>query len=135
MNVFKEIEPKLAELQKRKDKVEELSRAIIRLAGKSIALMHANRQSEASKLIARLKQLAKRLDKLDDDLEYFSLQAKQEYVEALALYEFVKSKRLISYNQAEVEERAYLLGMLDLVGELKRQALEALRKGNAAYAN
>ncbi|MGC8628957.1 MAG: hypothetical protein ACP5T4_01980 [Candidatus Micrarchaeia archaeon] len=122
-------------MQERKDKVESISRSIIRNAGKAIVLMHAEQMAKAAAYINALKRQVASLAKLDKGFEYYSLQAKQEFVEALAFYVFAREKRLISSKEADVGEVAYMLGMLDLVGELKRDAIDALRKNDKKYAS
>ena len=134
MQDVEKIEKRLEELQKRKDKVDELSREIIRNAGKAVVLVHAGRLDLAKKQLAKLRQILARLKKIDKGFEYYSQQAKQEYAEALAFYVFAKEKRLASLAESGVDEASYLLGMLDLVGELKRHAVDALRKKDAGTA-
>ena len=128
------IEKKLEALQSQKDTVDELARNVIRLAGKCIVLMHANQIKKAEVVLRELESKARELDEKDKGMEYYSLQAKQEYVEALALYTFIKEKRLITYKETKMGEVAYLLGILDLVGELKRSAMDAMAKGDVGFA-
>lgn len=135
MNDVKNVERRLLALQDRKDKVLALSRDVVRIAGKGITLMHAKRLADARKCVAQIEALVRKLNKLEAGLEYYSMQAHQEYVEALAFYTVLKKRRLLRFGEARVNEVAYLLGMMDLVGELKRETIEALRDEDAKSAS
>lgn len=124
------IENKLLKLQKRKDRVMDISREIVRLSGKAITLMHAREIQKAKKTLITLRSLEKKLNAIEEDFEYNSIQAHQEYVEAYALYEILNYGRIPRQKEVGVIELAYLLGLLDLVGELKREVFEELRKHN-----
>ena len=122
------IEKHLIVLQARKDKVMEASRDVVRMAGKAITLMHAQNLAEAGAGIRKLSSRVTELKRLEKGFEYNSMQAHQEYVEALAFYVVLKEHRLISLRETRVAEIAYLLGLMDLVGELKREAVDAIRE-------
>jgi translin len=129
------IEKRIMHLQERKDKVLEVSRDIIRISGKAITLMHAKRLREAYASIKKLRSLVKTLKMLEGGFEYYSLQAHQEYVEAYAFYIILKEQRLVSLKEMHVSEIPYLLGIMDLVGELKRETIEAIRSRESERAN
>ncbi|MGA3020541.1 MAG: hypothetical protein ABSD68_01160 [Candidatus Micrarchaeales archaeon] len=129
------IERKLINMQERKDKVLEISREIVRNAGRSITLVHARKLGEAGRGITKLRTLTKKLRSAEEGFEYFSIQAYQEYVEALAFYSVVKEKKLPSLSEMGTDEIPYLLGIMDLVGELKREAIESMRENDLKAAN
>jgi translin len=125
---IEKIEKHLIVLQARKDKVMEASRDVVRMAGKAITQMHAQNLAEAGAGIKKLRSRVTELKALENGFEYNSMQAHQEYVEALAFYVVLKEHRLVSLREARVAEIAYLLGLMDLVGELKREAVDAIRE-------
>ncbi|MEM0201381.1 MAG: hypothetical protein QXD23_03170 [Candidatus Micrarchaeaceae archaeon] len=127
---IKIIEKKLLLLHKRKDKIIELSRDIIRLSGKVITQIHSEDLKMAKNSILLLNSLNKKLNNIEKGFEYNSQQAHQEYVEAYSLYIMVTKNRLPLLSELSVDEGSYLLGLLDSVGELKRQSFDSLRKGN-----
>ncbi|MDE1854756.1 MAG: hypothetical protein KGH57_00325 [Candidatus Micrarchaeota archaeon] len=129
------IERRLLDLQKKKDRVLELSRDVVRVAGKSITEMHAGNLREAGSGMKRITALVSRLRKIEKGFEYFSVQAHQEYVEAMAFYIILKERRLASAGELRVGEIPYLLGMMDLTGELKREAIESIREEDLDAAN
>ena len=129
------IERRLLDLQKKKDAVQAISREVIRIAGRSITLMHAEKMSEAGAGMKRLAALVSKLRKAEKGLEYFSIQAHQEYVEAMAFYTILKEGRLVSAGELGVDGIPYLLGIMDLTGELKRESVEAIGRDDLKSAN
>ena len=129
------IESRLSALQERKDRVLSLSREMVRLAGRSITLMHAKRLGEASRIMSRMSALSRKLKREERGFEFFSTQAHQEYVEALAFYNILKKGELATMKELGVGEVPYLLGIMDLTGELKREAIEAIRDGDYESAD
>ncbi len=127
---IKNIEKKLLLLHKQKDRVIELSRDIVRLSGKIITQIHAEDLKNAKKSLVLLTSLNKKLNSIEKGFEYNSQQAHQEYVEAYSLYTMVTENRLPTLSEIAVDEGSYLLGLLDSVGELKRQGFDSLRNGD-----
>lgn len=128
------IENRLVKMERSKDTVMNLSREIIRNAGKAITLMHARDMAGASRFLSAMKAQKAELAKAEKGFEYFSLQAHQEYAEAFLLYWILKNGRIPSSSQVGEKGQAYLLGLMDLVGELKREAFESMRKGRLKEA-
>ena len=100
------IEKHLIVLQARKDKVMEASRDVIRMAGKAITLMHAQKLADAGADIRKLRSRVTELKRLEEGFEYNSMQAHQEYVEALAFYVVLKEHRLVSLKETKTVEIA-----------------------------
>ncbi len=131
---IEEIEEELISLQKRKDKVMDLSRNLIRFSGKSITLMHAGEMEKAKDLLDNVEKQVRQLQKEDKGLEYNSQQAYQEYSEAAVLYSIISHGKIPTDRELGVDSISYLLGLLDSVGELKREIFESLRKNNVEKA-
>lgn len=124
----------LSKLQKQQDDVMQQSREIIRKCGESISAMHAKNREGAGKRIGELKKDMARLCKVEKGFEYYSAQAHQEYVEAYALYCIVNGRKVPSLRDMHEDVRSYMGGIMDLVGELKREAYEAMRTGDMESA-
>ena len=62
------------------------------------------------------------------------LVAFQEYAEAKLLFQVKKNGKIASLREVGTSSTAYLLGMLDFVGELRRMTLDSLRHGDAEKA-
>lgn len=129
------IENHIMKLQAQKDRVMDLSRELIRLAGRSITMMHAGNMKSAVNALKKISFMAKKLKKEDSGFEYNSQQAYQEYVEAAVLFSILGRRRIPSNKELGVDGISYLLGLLDTVGELKREAFESLRKNDINSAN
>ncbi|MDE1762094.1 MAG: hypothetical protein KGH59_01545 [Candidatus Micrarchaeota archaeon] len=127
---IKKITKSLSKLQQRQDKVMQLSREVVRLSGESISNMHAKRHREVGRQLARLKRMIAQLRRMEVGFEYYSMQAHQEYVEAYVLYNIISKGRLPSMRELGEGEVSYMLGIMDSVGELKRESFEELRSGN-----
>ncbi len=60
--------------------------------------------------------------------------ARQEYVEAAILFSLVAEERYPAPEELGVDETDYVLGLADVPGELRRQALDRLREGDLEAA-
>jgi translin len=60
--------------------------------------------------------------------------ALQEYAEAAILHSLITEKRYPTPEELGVEETDYVLGLADVPGELRRQALDSLREGELEAA-
>ena len=113
-------------------------------------------QEKAEKGASLLKKLQKRLK--DDygkswkqDLRDYIENPEQEIVEAFSLLAILKQQKIttreISFrmkdpdsyqmikNTVKVSEGAYIFGLLDCVGELKRAVIDSLNRTDSAFAN
>jgi translin len=122
------IEKKVADMEAGRDGVMQASKELIRMSGKAIALMHAQGPKVSTKMIADLKKAKERLSAMEKGFEYHSMQAHQEFSEALILYNILISKKIPSMEAIGESEIPYLLGLMDVVGELKREAVESMRR-------
>ena len=129
-----ELTGKIAKMQERLDKVMELSREVVRLSGEAMSAIHAK---DSAKLRAKTKELGakmKSLKAVERGFEYYSQDAHQEYVELMMLDSILSSGRVPTSKELKEKPIAYILGMMDVVGELKREALDELMKGNVEKA-
>lgn len=136
--VISEIESRLDE----KDEVRELaiksSRTIARLAGSVIQGMHRGENVRTS--LQETKEEVLKLKSLLDghpDLTHsgFVENAMQEACEAFLVHAILEEDRLPTPKQCGVTDTAYLLGLGDVVGELRRFSLTDLRRGDVAGAS
>jgi translin len=128
----KEFEQMRSELEQYDDRREELIRAgrdIIKLSKQIIYAVHRKDIADAETNIKTIKEKTKSLSsavKKDPKLDIGSFKAAvQEYVEALCYYHFVKSKKLPTRKELEVDSEYYLMGICDFTGELVRYAVNA----------
>ena len=85
---------------------------------------------KSSLLIKKLK------DHVIFDLDRYLWPAEQEYVEAFILKEIVDRKPVLSsYDLMNVSLNAYVTGLLDCIGEIKRMIYDCLRKNNIDFSS
>ncbi len=128
------METELERKQKRLDEVNDLSRRLIRNCARSITALHNSEMKEAEQHLTEARELASRLVKVDTDFKYISVQAYQELAEAEIFREIKGSGRIPSPSELKLPEDAYLLGLMDVVGELKRSMLLSLMRGDVKTA-
>lgn len=127
-----------------KDKIREQalksSRDIIIGCRKAIQSLHRDLIKDAEGYI---KNASNNLENLYDltgdfpDLFHagFVENAAQEYVEATCLYNIIQGKDLPDPDKLQTTYSSYLMGLCDVVGELRRGALDFILKGKASKAN
>lgn len=128
------METGLERRQKTLDEVNDLSRRMIRECARSITSLHNSAMREADSRLGEARALAARLGRIDAQFRYVSLQAYQELAEAEILREIKRRGRIPSPAELRLPEDAYLLGLMDVVGELKRSMLLSLMKGDVKSA-
>lgn len=117
------------------------TRTVIRDCGVAVSLIH---KGEVDKAIEKLKDIESTLTSIGDNLSKYPelaygdvLIAYQEYVEVLALLSIVKSDPTIltgKLKDMNIPAISIVNGLADLIGELKREALESLLKDNVEQA-
>lgn len=132
---FRDIGDLIEEELDEKDSVREIaiksSRAIIRMSSQSIIMMH--RGEDVSEIVRKLKEevwhLKSLLTNQYPDLLYsgFVQNAFQEYCESQVFRAILNGKPVPTHKELGMNPEAYLMGLGDVVGELRREALEALK--------
>jgi len=130
------------ELQKRETVHEEIQRSMrraTRLSKQAILFTHQERFKDAEKLLKEADGLFAKLNsiaKTYPDMIYSGLvdAAFQEYSEAQTLLALVEEDRFVSPEEINVNSVAYVLGLADVIGELRRRALDSLRKEDVKAA-
>jgi translin len=136
---FDQIQNELISYDKARENLQTLTRNATRLCSWAIIQVHRGKLDQASKTLSEAKQSLDELDGLlsaHKELPQFGqvLVAFQEYTEAKLLFNMKKTGKLASLKDVGTSNTAYLLGMLDFIGELRRMILDALRKGNTDEA-
>jgi len=138
-SLLTEIQEELKKREKAKEKVQNIMRKATRLSKQAILLTHQKRIKESKDLLKEAKSLFKQLQRICKkypDMFYSGMvnAAFQEYAEANILTELIENERFPSPSEIEVPIVDYILGLADVIGEFRRQALDALRKGDVPYA-
>jgi translin len=130
------------ELKKKEEVRQELQREMrraTRLSKQAILFMHQERFDEARELLKEASELLAKLDEVSNDypeLVYTGLvnAAFEEYVEAHALLTLIKEERFINPEELGIPSVSYLLGLSDVIGELRRRTLDSLRREDVETA-
>ncbi len=136
------LEESLARVRKELDAMDEardeampVLRDLHKLSSEAVYAVHRGELKEAREKLDEAAELVKELkDMLSDFPELwrsgFAEGHLQEYAEAEILYGIVTEGRVPSPEEIGVTPRAYLLGLLDVVGELRRIVVDSLREGD-----
>jgi len=143
MNNLDDIVEKIEKHIDKKDKIREqslkFSRDIIIKCRKAIQLLHQNLMDDASDDIKQASiKLAQLYDLTRDHPDIFHAgfveNAAQEVVEALCLLRIMREEDLPDPDEIPTTPSAYLLGLCDVVGELRRSALDFVLGGKPSDA-
>jgi len=119
----------LSEKEKKLDIVLAESRKVVRSCSNSIKAMHAYELDTAKKHLAEADEALKSLSVYSEDFPSQLNHVYQEYAEAQIVLCAIETKKIPGYAKLKVPEIPYLLGLLDAVGEFKREMYESLRRG------
>ncbi len=133
------IQKQLVHYDEAREAVLNLSRTATRLAGSSILEIHRGDMESASNTLCKVEQTLSKIEILANDFSEFKTSsgvvvAFQEYVEAMTLRSFAQSERIPTISELKTDNRSYVLGLLDAVGEFRRMALNSLRRGEVKRA-
>ncbi len=133
-----ELEEMFLEIQKNLELDNETREELIKLGrlsirNSSIAIRHLHRKEmetasniieENAALIGKINDLAERMNSSPFGL---ILSCNQEYAESVFLLSFLQEKPLPNYSKLNIPYLAYLHGIPDFIGELRRVVLDSLR--------
>ena len=133
------IQTELLSYDKARERLQTLTRNATRLCSWGIIQIHRGKLRDASKTLVEAKRSLDELQGLLSDhveLPQFGqvLVAFQEFAEAKLLLELKKTGQIASLRDVGTSSTAYLLGMLDFIGEMRRMILDSLRHGKAGEA-
>jgi len=133
------VQKQLVHYDEAREAVLSLSRTATRLAGSSILEIHRGDMEAASNTLRKVEQTLNKIQILANDFSEFKTSsgvvvAFQEYVEAMTLRSFAQSERIPTISELKTDNRSYVLGLLDAVGEFRRMALNCLRRGEVRKA-
>jgi translin len=133
------VREELKQKEEAKEETQKNMRKATRLSKQAILLIHHGKMAEAKKSLKETDKLFVILTKLtknNPELFYSGLvdAAFQEYAEAQILLSIVEEKKPIGPEELNIPSIDYVLGLADVIGELRRRALDMLRKGNVKKA-
>ncbi|WP_048056317.1 haloacid dehalogenase [Methanocaldococcus fervens] len=114
-----------------REEILKLSREIVRDCAMLIRKIHKSDDKDEFK--ERLDEISEKIKKLNslatfpEFVNYLST-PQQEFVEALALYMVKFNNKIPSFKELDfIKEENYILGLADVIGELRREVLEEMK--------
>ncbi len=121
---FDGIREEMHKIDLKREEVIQTSRELINLSKQIIYAAQRNDLTAAASVVKKIKDKVKKLKKINISADTnINAVAFQEYVEAIAFYEFVKNGKIPAKTSLGVSAEDYLSGLCDLTGELVRKAI------------
>ena len=138
-NILKQIQEELTKKDAVRQDVQVAMRKCTRLSKTAIFHLHKEQLEDAEATLGEAKELFSELVTLTasyPDLVYMGIveAAFEEYTEAQIFLALIKEGRFIDNNEIGVPLLAYILGLADVIGELRRQTLDYLRRNEVEKA-
>ena len=133
------LQQKLTDYDKTREKLLELTRKTTRLASWVIIQIHRGQIPKAKSTLREAEESIAQMRRLLDERSEFKqagyvIVAFQEFSEANVLLGYASRKKLLSQHEVDVDWMPYMLGLLDLVGELRRMTMDRLKAGKPREA-
>ncbi len=129
--IFSEITESLELLYQDREEILKLSRSIIRDCSIAIKNIHRKEFNKFQEKLNSIKIDHQSLVKLvDKNLGVFFKYLKtpeQEYAEAIAFYSIINKKNIPTPLELRINPLNFILGLADVIGELRRYALDNIR--------
>jgi translin len=117
-----------------REKVLPICREVIRFSSLSIRALHRQEMDKARELLNSARKLLDAAEEaLADGIEIrtgFLIDAQKEYAEGSVTLALVKGDQLPTPEELRIDEVAFLLGVAEAVGELRRYLLDKMRTGD-----
>ena len=112
------------------------TRDVVILCSHSIIAAHKGDLKLARQKIKKAESVLKvNQKKAKNEFQKYLITPEQEFVEAHSFLAIVENKDIPSLKSLKVSEEAYILGLLDCIGELKRFVLDNIRNGELKKAD
>lgn len=133
-NIAEQLRQELIARDEAREKLLPLCRDAIRYSSNAIRAVHRQEFTQAAELLTTARRL---LDEAEGIGEYSETggsgivkEAQKEYAEANITLALVTGQSLTGHKELRVDAAAYLNGMGEAVGEIRRYLLDAMRKGD-----
>jgi len=124
---LKAMESQFSGQLERRDRVLKDSRDVISACSRAIVNVHNRKMKDAERELSTAKSLLSSLKNTSGgSASRYLISPETEFVEASAVIALAKDKPVPSMESLGASPEAYLLGLLDTVGELKRLVLDSI---------
>jgi translin len=138
-NIFSELINALDKLDQNREEILKISRLIIRDCGIAIKLIHRREFIQYQQKLEDVKINHEKLLSLVNQnpgafFKYLKM-PEQEYAEAVSFHSIILKKALPTAQELNINPLNYVLGLADVVGELRRYALDNIRNSKIGELN
>ncbi len=135
--ILEAIQQELTEREKIREEVHKNMRKATRLSKQAIQVTHQERFDDAKTMLNEATQVFEELKQTATSYPYVMCMgsveaAYEENAEAHILVGLVTQNRFVTPQEIDVPITPYILSLGDVIGELRRRALDLIRKGNIA---
>ncbi len=136
-NIAEQVRSAFTELDAAREKALPCCREVIRNCSQAIRAVHRQELDKAAELLKMARNMLNDAEKTVvnyDELNYtgFFRDAQKEYAEGSILLSVVKGKPMPSPGELGIDNVAYLNGLGEAVGELRRYLLDSMRQGDVS---
>ena len=129
------LEDHFSDQLQRRDRLLKESRDVIAASSRAIINVHHGKVKDAASELSNAKAVLASLKKSGGGpVSRYLISPETEYVEASAVLALARGKPIPSLRELGASPEAYLLGLLDTVGELKRLVLDSIMVGRLSRA-
>jgi len=129
--IFSEITKNLNELDQKREDILKISRAMIRNCSVAIKSIHRKEftvyQEKISEIEKQHQNLINMVKEYPAIFDKYLKTPEQEYMEAVCLFEIINDQDLPNPADYNINQINYLLGLADVIGELRRYILDKIR--------
>ena len=137
--ILEKIQEELSGREEVREEVQRDMRKATRLSKQAIQVTHQERFDDAKAMLEEAKRLFAKLHDTAKDYPYLLYSgsvgaAFEEYTEAHILLTLIQEDRFVTPKEIYVPFTPYVLALGDVIGELRRRALNLIRRGNVEAA-
>jgi translin len=137
--ILEKIQEELSAREEVREEVHRDMRKATRLSKQAIQVTHQERFDDAEAMLEEAKKLFAKLHEKAQDYPYLLYSgsvgaAFEEHAEAQILLTLIQEDRFASPEEIKVPFTSYVLALGDVIGELRRRALDFIRRGNVEAA-
>ena len=137
--ILEKIQEELSGREEVREEVQRDMRKATRLSKQAIQVTHQERCDDAKAMLKEAKRLFAKLHEAAKNYPYLLYSgsvgaAFEEHAEAHILLTLIQEDRFVSPKEIDVPVTPYVLSLGDVIGELRRRALDLIRRGNVEAA-
>ncbi|TFF69420.1 MAG: translin family protein [Promethearchaeota archaeon] len=137
--IFSELTTYLDKLDEGREKILPISRSMIRDCSNAIKHIHRKEFNLYDDKITAIKQTHSKLKEMvnlePSSFTKYLKTPEQEYAEAISFYAIINKQELPTPGDLNIDPLNYAFGLADVIGELRRYALDNIRNSQLSDLN